>query len=144
AIVALLGAFTIVVLPRLEAFAKTLLDRLPLPHTTVENVTNLMEHGLRGIRTLHDPRRVSGFLALTAVIWSMDALAVVIGAAALGLSIPVRVALLLNAALGLGSALPSTPGYVGVYQFVAVTVLTPFGFTRTDAIAYILVAQAVT
>ena len=48
----------------------------------------------------------------------------------------------MNAALGLGSALPSTPGYVGVYQFVAVTVLTPFGFTRTDAIAYILVAQA--
>ena len=44
--------------------------------------------------------------------------------------------------MGLGSALPSTPGYVGIYQFVAVTVLTPFGFSRTDAIAYILVAQA--
>ena len=36
----------------------------------------------------------------------------------------------------------STPGYVGIYQFVAVTVLQPFGFSRTDAIAYILVAQA--
>jgi uncharacterized membrane protein YbhN (UPF0104 family) len=44
--------------------------------------------------------------------------------------------------LSLGSALPSTPGYVGIYQFVAVTVLTPFGFSRTDAIAYILVVQA--
>jgi hypothetical protein len=32
---------------------------------------------------------------------------------------------------------------VGIYQFVAVTVLTPFGFSRTDAIAYILLAQAV-
>jgi hypothetical protein len=44
--------------------------------------------------------------------------------------------------LGLGSALPSTPGYVGIYQFVAVSVLVPFGFSRTDAIAYILLAQA--
>jgi uncharacterized membrane protein YbhN (UPF0104 family) len=52
------------------------------------------------------------------------------------------VAFLLMAGLGLGSALPSTPGYVGIYQFVAVRVLTPFGFSRTDAIAYILVAQA--
>ena len=42
----------------------------------------------------------------------------------------------------MGSALPSTPGYVGIYQFVAVSVLTPFGFSRADAIAYILVAQA--
>ena len=65
-----------------------------------------------------------------------------LGAHALGLKIPLPVALLLLSALGLGSALPSTPGYVGIYQFVAVTVLTPFGFTRDAALAYILVAQA--
>ena len=49
---------------------------------------------------------------------------------------------MLLTALGLGSALPSTPGYLGVYQFAAVTVLTPFGFSRDAALAYILVAQA--
>jgi hypothetical protein len=51
--------------------------------------------------------------------------------------------MLLITAMGLGSALPSTPGYVGIYQFVAVTVLVPFGFTRDAALAYILVAQAI-
>ena len=35
------------------------------------------------------------------------------------------------------------PGYVGIYQFVAVSILTPFGFGRSDAIAYILMIQAV-
>ncbi len=65
-----------------------------------------------------------------------------IGAKALGLSMALPVAFLLVAGMGLGSALPSTPGYVGIYQFVAVSVLTPFGFTRTDAIAYILLMQA--
>jgi uncharacterized membrane protein YbhN (UPF0104 family) len=97
---------------------------------------------LRGIRAFHNARRLLGFVGLTVVIWSMDALGTVIGGAALGLSIPIPVAFLRIAALGLGSALPSTPGYVGIYQFVAVTVLTPFGLSRTDAIAYILVAQA--
>jgi len=52
------------------------------------------------------------------------------------------VAFLLIAGLGLGSALPSTPGYIGIWQFVAVSILTPFGFSKTDAVAYILVAQA--
>ena len=52
------------------------------------------------------------------------------------------VAFLLIAGLGLGSAMPSTPGYVGIYQFVAVSILTPFCYSRTDAIAYILLVQA--
>jgi hypothetical protein len=51
-------------------------------------------------------------------------------------------AFLLLTGLGLGSALPSTPGYVGIYQFVAVTVLTPFGFSRAAVIAYTLLLQA--
>src|SRR6476660_2086728 len=55
---------------------------------------------------------------------------------------PLAAAFLLLAGLGLGSALPSTPGYVGIYQFVAVSVLAPFGFSKNNAIAYIMVAQA--
>ena len=97
---------------------------------------------MRGIRAFHDGKRLAGFFALTIVIWCMDAAGTVIGGSALGLAIPLPVAFLLIAGLGLGSALPSTPGYVGIWQFVAVSVLTPFGFSRTDAVAYILVAQA--
>jgi glycosyltransferase 2 family protein len=78
---------------------------------------------------------------LTAVVWLGDALAAILTARALGLALPFPVALLLLTGLGLGSALPSTPGYVGIFQFVAVTVLTPFGFSKDDALAYILVAQ---
>ena len=94
------------------------------------------------VRAFHDARRLSGFLGLTVLIWCLDALGKVIAGSALGFRMPISAAFLLLAGLGLGSALPSTPGYVGIYQFVAVTVLTPFGFSRTDAIAYILVAQA--
>jgi uncharacterized membrane protein YbhN (UPF0104 family) len=43
----------------------------------------------------------------------------------------------------LGSALPSTPGSLGVYQFVTITVLAPFGFSRSDALAYALIGQGV-
>jgi uncharacterized protein (TIRG00374 family) len=142
AVLALFGVLLITVLPWLESFGRTLLERAPLPHAIRPRLMAAMEQALRGIRAFHDVKRLLGFVGLTSLIWTADALATVVAGAALGLSIPLSVAFLLIAGLGLGSALPSTPGYVGIYQFVAVTVLTPFGFSRTDAIAYILVAQA--
>ncbi len=142
AILGLAGVLMIALLPRMESIARRLLQSLPLPEGFRLKLILAMEHGLRGIRAFHDGKRLTGFLALTIVIWCMDAAGTVIGGSALGLAIPLPVAFLLIAGLGLGSALPSTPGYVGIWQFVAVSVLTPFGFSRTDAIAYILVAQA--
>lgn len=142
AILGLSGALIIAVLPRMESLARRLLQRLPAPEALRLKLILAMEHGLRGIRAFHDGRRLSAFLGLTIVIWCLDAAGTVIGGRALGLTIPVPVAFLLIAGLGLGSALPSTPGYVGIYQFVAVSVLVPFGFSKTDAVAYILLAQA--
>jgi uncharacterized protein (TIRG00374 family) len=144
AILGLLGALGIAILPLLGSWGSAAIERAPLPHALRPRLITAMDHGLHGMRAFHDARRLSGFLGLTALIWCLDAVGTVIAATALGLRIPLPVAFLLIAGLGLGSALPSTPGYVGIYQFVAVTVLTPFGFSRTDAIAYILVAQALT
>jgi glycosyltransferase 2 family protein len=142
AILGLLGASAIAVLPLLGPLARRALERTPLPQSIRIRVVNAVDHGLRGLRTFHDARRLFAFLALAVVIWCLDALGTVIAGTALGLQIPLSVAFLLIAGLSLGSALPSTPGYVGIYQFVAVSVLTPFGLSHTDAIAYILVAQA--
>jgi glycosyltransferase 2 family protein len=142
AIVGLLGALGIAVLPLLGSIGRRIIESAPVPHSLRPRVINAMEQGLRGIRAFHDPGRLSGFLALTMLIWCLDAFGAIVVANALGFSMTAAAAFLLIAGLGLGSALPSTPGYVGIYQFVAVTVLTPFGFSRTDAIAYILVAQA--
>jgi len=136
------GIVALAILPYLDRASKALLKALPLPHSICERLQHLVEHILRGIRSFHHAGRLGGFLSLTCVIWCLDALTTILGAKALGIGITVPVAFLLVAGLGLGSALPSTPGYVGIYQFVAVNVLTPFGIGRTDAIAYILFFQA--
>ncbi len=141
AVLGLCGVLAIAVLPRVERLGRTILERLPIPHALRARLMVMLEHILRGIRAFHDKWRLLGFLGLTIAIWCTDAVGMAIGAKALGLSMALPVAFLLVAGMGLGSALPSTPGYIGIYQFVAVTVLTPFGFTRTDAIAYMLLAQ---
>ncbi len=137
-----LAVIALAVLPYLENTSKVMLKWVPFPAPIHDRLTHLIEHILRGIRSFHHFGRLGGFLGLTVVIWCIDAVGTIIGAKALGLSISLPVAFLLIAGLGLGSALPSTPGYVGIYQFVAVNVLTPFGISRTDAIAYIIYAQA--
>jgi uncharacterized membrane protein YbhN (UPF0104 family) len=142
AVLGLAGALAIAILPFLGSFAHSTIERTPLPSTWRPRAIALVDQGLRGIRAFHDVRRFGGFAGLTVLIWSLDAASTVTTAAALGLRIPPAVAFLLIAALGLSSALPSTPGYVGIYQFVAVLVLPPFGISRSSAIAYILVAQA--
>jgi uncharacterized protein (TIRG00374 family) len=139
----LAGAAAIALLPRFESLWMRLLSKLPLPAGLREKFLGIAAHVLNGIRTFHDGGRLATFAAFTCFIWLCDALSTIAGMHALGFHCSLALAFLLITALGLGSALPSTPGYVGIYQFVAVSVLTPFGFTRDGAIAYILLAQAV-
>ncbi len=142
AVVAAAGALAIALLPHTGGLTRRLLERLPLPAALRGRLLALVDQVLLGVRAFHNVRRFLSFAALTAAIWSLDALATMVGARALGLHISFPVAMLLLTGMGLGSALPSTPGYVGIYQFVAVTVLVPFGITRDAALAYILTAQA--
>jgi len=142
AIAGLCGAAAIAFLPAFEGLYFKVLKRLPVPPPLRQKLERALGHAIQGIRSFHDRQRLARFLTFTAAIWTLDAANAMICADALGFHLPVPVAFLLLAALGLGSALPSTPGYVGIYQFVAVSILTPFGFRRSDAIAYILLLQA--
>jgi uncharacterized protein (TIRG00374 family) len=122
-----------------------------VPHTgdlcqkTVRGVpvlARLVEQILSGLRVFHDVRRLAGFTILTAAIWALDAAGLAVAGRAVALDLSFAVSALLVCGLGLSSALPSTPGYVGIYQFVAVTVLGPFGVSRDAALAFILMSQA--
>ena len=136
------GGLCVLVLPHAEGLVHGLLPRIPAPAGMRKKIGELVSQVLLGLRAFHDWRRLGGFVVLTVVIWLADASGIIVSAQALSIELPFRVAMLLIAGLGLGSALPSTPGYVGVYQFVAVSILTPFGVSRDAALAYILVVQA--
>jgi hypothetical protein len=94
------------------------------------------------MRAFANPTRGFAFAGMTILIWLTDAVGTMIGARAFGFSLSLPIAVMLLAGLGLSSAIPFTPGYVGVYQFVAVAVLVPLGFPRSGVLAYIIVAQA--
>lgn len=143
AVLAVVGLVAFYVIPRIHRQLEWLLARLVRAAGLRERLAGLLAQAMLGLRSVQSVLRAVGFAGLTAVIWLMDALSLVIVARAFSLTLALPQALLLLAALGLASAAPSTPGYVGIYQFVAVTVLVPFGFSSAEALAFILGAQAV-
>ncbi len=139
---AVVGLLLFFVLPRLNTPLHRLLNWTVKAHTLRTRLADLLDQALLGMRAIQNIRRACTFSLLTAAIWLMDSLVLVVVASAFDLHLALPQAILLAAALGLSSAAPSTPGYVGIYQFVAVTVLSPFGFMKEEALALILAAQA--
>ena len=136
----LCGLAAIAAAARLDGLSKGLRNRLPVRIRGV--FTRVIESIVAGTRPFHEPKRLGAFVTLTGLIWLLDGVTALLYAASLGIALTLPITMLLNSALGLGSAIPSTPGYVGIYQFVAISVLTPFGVTRSAALAYILIVQA--
>lgn len=142
-VLGLIGLAVIFILPHLEEVVGRLIMAIPLlkeSHKT--KLVYFLQQFLVGLKSLHSFKRTLQFTGLTGLIWFMDAAGTVFLAYILKIPLLLQQAFVLLAALGLSSAIPSTPGYVGVYQFVAVTTLEPFGVSRADALAFILISQA--
>jgi glycosyltransferase 2 family protein len=141
AIFGLVGMAILVILPHCEALVTRVLGMMPGPEKLRIRLIGVGEQFLLGLRAFHHVSRFGAFAGISFAVWMLDTFNAVIIATALHLTLPYAVAMLLLAGLGLASAAPSTPGYVGVYQIVAVGILPAFGISKSDAIAYILVFQ---
>jgi len=136
------GLVLIMFLPYFKTQVMKFSMALPVLSTSAkEKFSQLLDHFLRGLQALHHPGRIFIFILFTMCIWTMDGLGTVFLAHVFHLKFSLIQAFLLLAALGLSSAIPSTPGYIGVYQFVAVVVLKPFGISSAIALAFILLLQ---
>jgi len=142
--IALVGMILLILLPYLGNQIRQIVGALPIINVTVkEKLGGLLNQFLRGVEALHHPKQTIKFILFTGLIWLMDGIGTIILAQALHLDFSLTISFLLLAGLGLSSAIPSTPGYVGVYQFVAVIVLEPFGIAKANALAFIIFFQIV-
>lgn len=140
-LVGVIGVVGLVIAPRLESWISRTLQRLPLPPRVIEKLSDALSRFLSGMRACQKRSQAIQFALLTVIAWLTDAFGASLVAQAIGLSLTIPQALFVLSALGLSSALPSTPGYLGVYQFVSVSVMPLFGYTQEQALAFILLAQ---
>lgn len=142
-VLACVGVATLFFVPHIGEKIEKRLSSIPVPPIYRKRIIQSFQHMLRGFYTLQDASQVARLTAATVIIWLLETWFTILIAQALGFTFGFTTALLLLCALSLASAVPSTPGYVGIFQFVAVTMLTPFGFLPDASIAYIIVFQLV-
>jgi uncharacterized protein (TIRG00374 family) len=110
---------------------------------TVARLTGrVFDVGLRGIEGIRTRAHVLPLLGWTIVLWLCPAAAAWSMLRAVHLDLPFVAGWTVLAFVGLGIAVPSAPGYVGVWHAAAVLAVTIFGVPQASAVAYALLYHA--
>jgi glycosyltransferase 2 family protein len=88
-------------------------------------------------------RRLAAALLLSAVAWFAYAGAAICAGRSVGFHLGLVDALFTTAVLNLGAAIPSSPGFVGTYQWLGVVSLGAAGIAHAEALAFAILLQAV-
>ena len=97
---------------------------------------------LQGVSALGSWRRALGLWGWSLAIWLLATLQLYVVMWAAGLGLPLTAALAVICLTSLGMTVPSSPGYVGVFEYLTVLALGLFGVPREAALGYALLAHA--
>jgi uncharacterized protein (TIRG00374 family) len=134
-------AFTLLVIfVRHPEWLRSIIDRLPGPRTSLQALWVQMQAGLIALRDLRIFARSAGWMLTSWVLAGIEyglVLKAVIPEASWHWAffmLPVTL---------LGGAIPSTPGYLGVFEAAGVLALSTFGVPESKALAVTLLLHAI-
>jgi hypothetical protein len=96
----------------------------------------------RGFQVLASNRDALSSGLLTVAAWSTGLLGIQLWLVAFGLDLPWYAAIVLQACVAFGTALPSSVAFVGTYHLAIVFGLTTLGLDKTTAVAVAVVGHA--
>ena len=105
-------------------------------------VRRLMRDTVDGLSEPMSVRDVAIALGLSVAAWLAWASAAMLCGRAIGVEIGPVEALFLAGVVNLGVAIPSSPGFVGTYQWLVISTLALYGIGRDEGLAFALVFQA--
>ncbi len=89
-----------------------------------------------GLGVLRSPRRFVAVFLWAVAHWLVNALAFWIGFKAVGLNVPFSAANFLQGIIAIGVAIPSSPGFFGVFELAATVGLAVYGVPNRQAISW--------
>lgn len=89
-----------------------------------------------GLSVLRQPGRFTAVLAWTIAHWLLNALGFWLGFKAVGIDLPFSAALFLQTLIAVGVALPSAPGFFGVFEKFATVGLAIYGVSANQATSW--------
>ncbi len=118
-----------------------LLDRLE--HGRGGVIARALRQAITGLGALRHRRALSLLLLYTVLIWASNSLLLWLVLRAFHIEVPLTAGVLITAVLNLGMAVPSSPGYVGVFDYLMVLMLALYHVAKTPAVAASLAFHAI-
>jgi glycosyltransferase 2 family protein len=131
----------VVLLPKMEITVRWVMHRLPVVKRFEDRFGRLFENTVNGLTVLNSFKNIATFSAFSLAVWMLDGFSALIVWKALGVDIDPATVFIFLTALGFAAAIPATPGSLGIFQVVALFVLTPMGFAKELILAYLLLWQ---
>lgn len=113
-----------------------------ISHRIAEKIMILIRNFSSGADIVRRPGGMLAVFSLSLLGWLVVGMSVLIWIRAFQLPVPWYSAFFVLIMVNLGSAIPSSPGYVGVYHYLAVLALSLWGPDRNAALAYALGTHA--
>jgi uncharacterized protein (TIRG00374 family) len=114
-----------------------------LPAKIADKMLGLLSSFLEGIKVLRDVRQIAKILLISLLPWVMAVFATSLRFSAFHLELPLYAALMCVIAVNFASALPSSPGQIGVAHYAYLVALTLFfKVDRETAVAFGIVTHA--
>ncbi len=101
-------------------------------------IVGFVEHAMGGLAVLRDGRRFLAVLGWAIAHWVVNALAMYIGFLAVGMDVPISAAFFLQGIVALAVAVPSSPGFFGVFELSSVVGLAVYGVSDKLAVSWAL------
>jgi hypothetical protein len=113
-----------------------------LPQAIAPKVEKLSQSFLGGLSVMRNRRDSLMAFFFSLLAWTGESAAYYFVMRAFGLDLPGYVAVMLMAVINLGIMIPSSPGYIGPFEFFGVGTLLLFGIPKSESLPCILVIHA--
>jgi len=114
-----------------------------VPSAWREGLVRQTRHGLTSLDVVRRPRLLIGLFGWSLMAWIISALTNYLVFMALELTLPFWASLLLLVVLQVGTAVPSSPGRIGVFQYLVILTLSIFAVDKNVALGYSLILYLV-
>ncbi|MFC6230992.1 lysylphosphatidylglycerol synthase transmembrane domain-containing protein [Paenibacillus allorhizosphaerae] len=112
-----------------------------LPGKFNKKIDDIIEKFIDGFDTIKDKKKLVPIAVYSIVIWSMEAYLFYALAKAFDFNSAVYLAFFTLVVVNLGIMIPSSPGYVGTFEYFITKALSVFGISKEISLSYALILR---
>jgi len=112
-----------------------------LSPSTRRKIDMIIVNFLEGIEVVKKPGKLVRIIGLSVMVWCMEGILFIAIAEAFDFNSIVYLAMFTMVLVNLGIMIPSSPGYIGTFEFFCVRALSVFNITKEIALSYALILR---